>query len=333
MSGGHCATPCLSSKRLEEECESHAVDSRLLYNDIEQLSGKRFEYGQRLIRWSRLLSAASMVAAGVCGLAVYYQRAKIHRVWRLRHPRKVQRLAQLAMTSGCFSFFSVLFLISPIGFLHVHEKEEQRMKQLDAIAVTALVQEQNFRTVAAWAARIAAGAPSLALASHASTAPPSSSADTTDTEKREGTKKYGAEPEPQWVWTNVVLDPTQLLQSSPYDRQSPQKTQASLVAKAAGPQLTDPAAAAASADATIAATKKQLASQLLVRPEHSDDLTRGDSEATLESRLTTWRERPRRVWGRTAEPEELQRLKDECVVMWKELVSEKMSIVSQNTFF
>ncbi|CBZ24628.1 conserved hypothetical protein [Leishmania mexicana MHOM/GT/2001/U1103] len=316
MPSNNSAAPCLSSGSLAAACESYGVDSRLLYNDIEQLSKKRFDYAQRLILWSRLLSAASMVAAGATGVAVYYHQAQIYRVWRLRNPRKVQRLVRFAMLSGGFCLCNVLFLISPVGLMRLHENELCRTKQLDAIAVAALVQEQNFRTVAAWT-HAAADAGRLVPAPSSSAVPPSPAGAATNPMERGREGEGGVGPEPQWVWREVVLDPTQLLQL-PCERTTQHNQRAAPVDKA----TTD-------TDADMLAVKKLLSSQLLVNSESCTDAGRGGSEANSAAESPTWRQQPRRVWSRTADPAELQQLKDECVAMWVGLVAEKTAILQK----
>ncbi|CAJ1987004.1 hypothetical protein conserved [Leishmania donovani] len=315
MPANSSAAPRLSSGSLAAACESYGVDSRLLYNDIEQLSKKRFDYAQRLILWSRLLSAASMVAAGAAGVAVYYQQAQIYRVWRLRNPRKVHRLVQFAVLSGSFCLCNVLFLISPVGPMRLHEKELSRTKQLDVIAVAALVQEQNFRTVSAWA-HAAADAGRLAPAPSSSTVPPSPAGAATNTIECGREEDGGIGSEPQSVWREVVLDPTQLLQL-PCERKTQQKRAAPVDKAKTG------------TDADMLAVKKRLSSQLLVNSESGSNSGRGGSEATSAAEPPTWRQQPRRVWSRTADTAELQQLKDECVVMWEGLVAEKTAIVQK----
>ncbi|KAI5688915.1 hypothetical protein MNV84_01586 [Leishmania braziliensis] len=336
MPASSSAAPNLRNSRLEATCESYGVDSRLLYNDIERLSKKRFDYAQRLVLWSRLLSVVSLLTAGATGLAVYYQRAQIYRVWRLRNPRKVQQLGQLTALSGGFSLCSVLFLISPVGFMRLHEKELQRTKQLDAIAVAALVQEQNFRTVAAWA-RTAADtrrlAPASSSSSSSSTVSPSPTiAAATETVGRGREGQGGIGPELQWVWSEVVLDPAQLLQP-PFDCETQQKSVGTVNTVKPQPPPAGSAGAAAAAvtdaDPDMLAAKKRLASQLLGNSEIFDNSTRGDSDAASAAEPLTWRQQSRRVWSRTADPMELQHLKDECVAMWEGLVAEKTSIVQQ----
>ncbi|GET86775.1 hypothetical protein, conserved [Leishmania tarentolae] len=314
MPANTCTVPCLSSGSLEAVCEAYSVDSRLLYNDIEQLSKKRFDYAQRLIVWSRLLGAAAIIAAGATGAAVYYQQAQIHRVWRLRNPRQVQRLAQLSMLSGGVCLCSVLFLISPMGFMRLHEKELYRTRQLDAIAAAALIQEQNFRTVAAWAhAATEAGQLDPTLSSPAVSPSP---AQTAKNAVERGSEEGGIGPEPQWVWREVVLDATQLLQL-PCARKIQQKRTA-LADKA----KTD-------TDADMLAVKKRLSSQLLVNSEGGSNSVRGDGEAASTAEPLTWRQQPRRVWSRTADIAELHQLKNECVATWEGLVAEKTDIVQK----
>ncbi|KAG5483601.1 hypothetical protein CUR178_08268 [Leishmania enriettii] len=321
MPASRSTAPCDSSTSLEPTCESYGVDSRLLYNDIERLSKRCFDYAQRLIFWSRLLAVASMAAAGAAGVAVYYQQAQLYRVWRLRNPRKVQQLVQFATLSGGFSLCGVLFLISPIGLMRLHEKELQWTQQLDAMAVAALVEEQNFLTLAAWA-HAAAVARRSKPAPSSCTVSSSPAVDATDTAER-GTGEQGHIYEQQWVWKEVVLDPTQLWKA-PRNRTASQRPAAPVDTAEAGPLSAGPA------DADTLVAQKRLASQLLTPSNNfASQPGRSVSDADSSAVLPTWRQQPRRVWGRTANPAELQRLKDECVAMWEGLVAEKTTIAQR----
>ncbi|KAG5484858.1 hypothetical protein LSCM4_07630 [Leishmania orientalis] len=321
MPASRSTAPCDSSASLEATCESYGIDSRLLYNDIERLSKRCFDYAQRLILWSRLLAVASMAAAGAAGVAVYYQQAQLYRVWRLRNPRKVQQLVQFATLSGGFSLCGVLFLISPIGLMRLHEKELQWTQRLDAMAVAALVEEQNFRTVAAWA-HAAADARRSEPAPSSCTVSSSPAVDATDTAERGTGEQRHIYAEQQWVWKEVVLDPTQLWKA-PCNRTS-QRPAAPVDTAKAGPLSVD------SADADTLVAQKRLASQLLTPSDNfASQPGRGVSDADSSAELPTWRQQPRRVWGRTADPAELQRLKDECVAMWEGLMAEKTSIAQR----
>ncbi|KAG5484474.1 hypothetical protein LSCM1_07844 [Leishmania martiniquensis] len=317
-----------SRSSLVEACESYSVNSRLLYNDIEQLSRRRFDYAQRLILWSRLLGVASLVAAGAAGLAVYFQQAQLYRVWRLRNPRRVQQLAYFSTLSGGFSLCSALFLISPVGLMRLHEKELQRTKQLDAAAVAALVQEQNFRTVAAWA-RSAAETGRWVPAPAVPTAASPPAADAAHHAGWKGGKAGDIEAEQQWVWKEVVLDPTQLQLLSPPDHSTSKRPATPAYTAKADPPSAG-TAAAADADAAVRTAKKQLSARLLVPSEPFDSPSRqGVSNADFSAELPTCQQQPRRAWGRTADPVELQRLKDECVAMWEKLLAEKTAIAQR----
>jgi hypothetical protein len=312
-------------------CESYCVDSRLLYNDIEQMSNKRFRYAQQLVQWSRLLALAAVAAAGVSGLACYYQRAQIHRVWRLRNPRRVHQLSLLTMGSGGFSLCTFLFLISPIGLMRLHDKEVRRTHELDAIAVSALVQEQNFRTLAAWSAQAA------------------TSADTSVTKRSDADQDVlprtaAAE---QWVWTEVILDPTQLL-SKRSSTQSTQLDHADVDSatveqqyrRQTGPQKIGGEKGKAEENATGAvrtgmnAAKEKLAAELLLASPPSPATAAGKAQVGSESvdaeaSMGADAARLRRVWKRTSDPAELQSILTATVAMWEMLVSAKTEILAK----
>ncbi|KAK7202251.1 hypothetical protein NESM_000296000 [Novymonas esmeraldas] len=298
MSASDSAAPHRDAHSLVVTCEAHGVDSRLLHNELEQLSNKRLHHARRLVWWSRLLTAATIAAAAACGVSVYYQRAQIYRVWRLRNPRKVARLVRLAAVCGGGGLCSLVFMISPIGLLQRHARELTRTAQLDAVAVAALVQEQNFCTLAAWAAAAAAdkGTSSSVLT--------------------------GTDPAPQSVWSAVVLDPTPLVHAT-RDSRARGDTAAATAVTRASTEAPSAADATDSRDAAAAVTRKRLESQLMRDAETASAAGGVESAASPDA----WKLQPRRTWSRTMDVAELEKLFAECVSLSEGLVVEKTSIL------
>lgn len=135
---------------LADSCDAHAIDCRLAYNEMEQLSNRCFAAADRLVSWSRISSIAALCSAGAAGVALYYTQAKIYRVWRLRNPRRVEWLNRIIFGGGASCLLLVLFLICPVGFLQQHQMKSDTAKRFDEAAVEALQMEQNFATLQQW---------------------------------------------------------------------------------------------------------------------------------------------------------------------------------------
>lgn len=338
-----------TSSNFENTCESYGIDSRLLYNDIEQLSNKRFRYTRQLVNGSRVLAVAAIAAAGLSGLGVYYQRAQIHRVWRLRHPHRVRQLALATTITGGFSLCTFLFLISPIGLMRLHDKELQRTRELDAIAVSALVQEQNFRTLAAWKAQSHPEKNNDKMKMKSTNASTTTTVAVQRAEERENALMGTAG---QWVWKEVVLDPTPLLSGLQTARKatatsSDAEMQATLPAKASSEQsVTSPEKSGDAVRTGVDAAKKKMAANLLVEPSKASpaaspsavEVSPSKTTATLSQSVDGLEDEDgddckvltqRRVWTHTSDEAELQKILKATVEMWELLVKEKTDILAK----
>ncbi|KPA75787.1 hypothetical protein ABB37_08314 [Leptomonas pyrrhocoris] len=320
----------------EDTCESYGVDSRLLYNDIEQQANKRFRYSRQLVSWSRVLAVTAVAAAGVAGLAAYYQRAQIHRVWRLRHPHRVRQLSLLTLASGGVSVGTLLFLISPAGFMRLHDKAVTRTKQLDAIAVAALVQEQNFCTLAAWG-RAAAAA--TCKTQSCRTSSPRHRQDPQRAERPIDGPFGTAAP---WVWREVVVDPTQLLSereaaskhAAKVAREDVVQTFENTQTEAERRTKRKEASSSSSSDAVrdgVDEAKKALAAELLVTRSSSSSPCTTAAENAQAEKGAEGSDLParRRVWTRTTDTAELQTILAATVDMWESLVKAKAETVAE----
>ena len=320
-----------AAQSFEDTCEVYGVDSRLLYNDIEQLSNKRSQYARRLVSWSRLLALAAVAAAGVAGGAAYYQRAQIYQVWGLRNPHRVRQLSLLTMVSGSFSLCTFLFLISPVGLMRLHDKEVHRTWELDAIAVAALVQEQNFRTLAAWG--------------RAGMRTQCTQEEKTESHEPAEMSPRGSPADPllgmagQWVWREVVLDPTPLLSKQKAHSKDKDKGDAANTTKqkdgqaSAGSEHEKKEGGDPAIGADVDTAKKRLSSDLLLTtspPSFAEDKAGVEGEQDKsESSFRETQVAQRRVWTRTTDKAQLQAILLETVQMWESLVKAKTDILSR----
>lgn len=139
-----------SLETLSRYAEEGAINCVLLYLECDRTAQARLHDGNRLIRYARILTAGITVPAAVCAYATYYQHSKVHRVWRLRFPKRVRQLYHTSLASGAAAAAMGLYVFSPWGPPAQHDRCMATVKHLDRLAVRALKQQQCFATLHAW---------------------------------------------------------------------------------------------------------------------------------------------------------------------------------------
>ncbi|KPI87524.1 hypothetical protein ABL78_3402 [Leptomonas seymouri] len=313
----------------EDTCEAYSVDSRLFYNEVEQLSHRCFRRARRLVSWSRYLAMSAVAAVGIAGLASYYQRAQIYRVWRIRNPHRVRQLSLVTMSSGGFGLCVFLFLISPIGLMQLHAKQLEQTQHLDAMAVLALIQEQNFHTLAAWGR-----AASFEKESEGGAGLPRA-------QRQRKAMEHSADPLSDnaalWMRKQVVVDPTLLRstkgavtaganQKAEDHRTFGKAQEASRMWNREGNEGGDSSGDAV--HARVDAARRKMAVDLLLAPPPSettaDNAGHPGEEASGEADAFA----QRRVWPRTTNEGELQTILAASVEILNLLVKAKREVVA-----
>ncbi|AAZ11647.1 uncharacterized protein TEOVI_000574400 [Trypanosoma equiperdum] len=146
-------TPSNSSS-LKNDCEEGAVGAQLLYNSTEKTASRLLLSAERYVKAGQALLVLAVASAGVVGLLASWQYRRIHRVWRIRHPRRLAQQRQAMWAFGTFGTATFLLLLSPIGPGGLHEARLEDVKRLDDIAVRALILKRRYESAAALAATL-----------------------------------------------------------------------------------------------------------------------------------------------------------------------------------
>jgi hypothetical protein len=125
-----------SSIGTASDCEVHL---RMLYQDCETAGNRCIEAAHQFQWLARAATVYSIGAASACVPLLTWQLRKTDRVWRIRHPLKVQNYRWLTLVLGSSSVGVVVFLGSSFGFLAAHAKHHQNCRDFDSIGWEALV--------------------------------------------------------------------------------------------------------------------------------------------------------------------------------------------------
>ncbi|RNF26351.1 uncharacterized protein Tco025E_01552 [Trypanosoma conorhini] len=139
-------------------CDARAVDAQLLYNSCEAAAVARLRRGHRHVTATRVCAGAVAACVAGAGLIASWQHRRIYRVWRLRHPARVAQQRRLMWALAAAGVTLLLFLLSPVGFMAQHEARLREVRQLDGIAVQALMLKRRYAALSSRATADSAAA-------------------------------------------------------------------------------------------------------------------------------------------------------------------------------
>nr|CCC90811.1 conserved hypothetical protein [Trypanosoma congolense IL3000] len=141
------ATAVEGSPLIKELCEARAVDAQLLHNSTEKVASETLKSAERCVTAGWALLGLTTASAAMAALFGSWQYRRVYRVWRLRNPQRVAHQRRVMWSSGGLSVASLLLLLSPIGPETWHTARLEDVRQLDAIAVRALVLKRRYEAV------------------------------------------------------------------------------------------------------------------------------------------------------------------------------------------
>jgi hypothetical protein len=132
-----------SSTSFAVDSEALRVECRLLHNECETEGSALFRSNGANVRSGRIMAAVGFVLLASTAPFAYWQMSSLHRVWRIRHPKKVTQHQRIIAFNCVFGLGTLVYLAGPFGYVERGRHTIERMEALDKVAWSAALLEHR----------------------------------------------------------------------------------------------------------------------------------------------------------------------------------------------
>jgi hypothetical protein len=126
--------------------ESLQVECLLLHNECETFGSDLFRSNITNIRNGRIMAGLGFLLLATVAPLSFWQLSSVHRVWRIRNPKKVKQHQAIIVFNVVVGLGSILYLAGPFGYVEQGTKTIERMKAFDSVAWSAALLEHKLRS-------------------------------------------------------------------------------------------------------------------------------------------------------------------------------------------